>query len=87
VKAHHRVENEVFHIQTLNNYVSRWRGWMQKFRGVGTAYLGNYLAWFRIVVQEPNTVRSWLQGGIKRLANAYREQRQLNSFKNEIFTH
>lgn len=66
---HHRVEDEVFHIQTLNNYVSRWRGWMLKFHGVGTAYLANYLAWFRTVVQEPNTPRSWLQGGVKRLAN------------------
>ncbi|MBL0582922.1 IS1595 family transposase [Aeromonas sanarellii] len=68
-KEHHRVEDEVFHIQTLNNYVSRWRGWMEKFHGVGTAYLANYLAWFRVVVQEPNTARSWLQGGVKRLAN------------------
>lgn len=33
---HHRVEDEVFHIQTLNNNVSRWRGWMLKFYGVGT---------------------------------------------------
>lgn len=40
-KEHHRVEDEVFHIQTLNNYVSRWRGWMEKFHGVGTAYLAN----------------------------------------------
>lgn len=65
---HHRVEDDVF-IQTLNNYVSRWRGWMRKFHGVGTAYLANYLAWFRTVVQEPNTTFSWLQGGVKRLAN------------------
>lgn len=53
--AHHRVEERVFHIQTLNNYVSRWRGWMLKFRGVGTAYLENYLAWFRVVTKGPNT--------------------------------
>ena len=68
-KEHHRVEDDVFHIQTLNNYVSRWRGWMQKFHGVGTAYLENYLAWFRVVVQEPNTARSWLRGGVPRLIN------------------
>ena len=69
VKEHHRVEDDVFHIQTLNNYVSRWRGWMIKFRGVGTGYLENYLAWFRVVVQEPNTARSWLKGGVTRLTN------------------
>jgi hypothetical protein len=55
----HRVEDEVFHIQTLNNYMSRWRGWMQKFHGVGTEYQENYLAWYRVVCQEPNSARSW----------------------------
>lgn len=29
-----RGEDEVYHIQTLNNYISRWRGWMHKFNGV-----------------------------------------------------
>lgn len=65
--AHHRVEDDVFHIQTLNNYVSRWREWMAKFHGVGTDYLANYLAWFRVVNQEPNTSCSWLSGGVTRL--------------------
>ncbi|HDU8490402.1 hypothetical protein [Aeromonas hydrophila] len=44
---HHRVEDEVVHIQMLNNYVSRWCGWMLKFRGVGTAYLVNYQTWLQ----------------------------------------
>lgn len=70
MKEHHRVEDEVFHIQTLNNDVSRWRGWMEKFHGVGTAYLENYLGWFRVVEQEPNMARSWqLTRGVKRLTN------------------
>lgn len=30
-----RVEDEVYHIQTLNNYISRLRGWMARFHGVG----------------------------------------------------
>ena len=64
VKEHHRVEDDVFRIQTLNNYVNRWRGWMLKFHGVGTAYLANYLAWFRTVEQEPNTIRSWAAGWV-----------------------
>jgi transposase-like protein len=65
----HRIEDKVYHIQTLNNYVSRWRGWMQKFHGVGTAYLGNYLAWFRVCNQEENSARSWMAGGMKNLTN------------------
>lgn len=67
--AHHRVEEDVFHIQTLNNYVSRWRGWTAKFHGVGTAYMENYLAWFRVVNQELNTARAWLLYGVTRITN------------------
>jgi transposase-like protein len=69
ISEHHRVEDEVYHIQTLNNYVSRWRLWMLKFQGVGTDYLQNYLAWFRVCNQEPNNAKSWLSGGVKMLAN------------------
>lgn len=69
ISKHRRVEDEVYHIQTLNNYVSRWRGWMQKFHGVGTDYLKNYLAWFRVYNQEPNSAKSWLSGGVKIVNN------------------
>lgn len=36
-----------FHIQNVNNYHSRWKGWMDRFHGVSTRYLPNYLGWFR----------------------------------------
>ena len=64
-----RVEDEVYHIQTLNNYISRWRGWMHRFNGVGTAYLKNYLAWFRVCEQKHNDAKSWLFGGVKIFTN------------------
>ena len=64
-----RVEDEVYHIQTLNNYISRWRGWMHRFNGVGTAYLKNYLAWFRVCEQKHNDAKSWLFGGVKTFTN------------------
>ena len=64
-----RVEDEVYHIQTLNNYISRLRGWMARFHGVGTAYLKNYLAWFRVKEQRRNDAKSWLFGGMKVFAN------------------
>ena len=41
-------------IQTLNNYVSRWRLWMMKFQSVGPDYLKNHLVWFRVCNQESN---------------------------------
>ncbi len=58
---HVRVVDEVFHIQTLNQYVSALKGWMIRFHGVGTAYLENYLAWWRLLAQNGRALkRMWL---------------------------
>lgn len=37
------------HIQNVNAYHSRFRGWLERFNGVATAYLQNYLAWRWII--------------------------------------
>lgn len=37
------------HIQNVNAYHSRFRGWLEGFHGVATAYLQNYLAWRWII--------------------------------------
>jgi transposase-like protein len=44
-----RVIGGQFHIQNVNGYMSRLRSWMSRFRGVGTAYLPNYLGWMRMM--------------------------------------
>lgn len=36
-----------WHIQNVNAYHSRFKGWMLRFHGVATSYLPSYLAWFR----------------------------------------
>lgn len=46
-----RVIDGVYHIQTLNNYMMRWKTWLSRFHGVGTAYLEHYLSWFRFMEQ------------------------------------
>ena len=47
-----RVIKRTYHIQNVNNYMSRLRSWMVRFRGVGTAYLANYLGWMRLMEQQ-----------------------------------
>lgn len=42
-----RVLDNAFHIQNVNAYDSRLKGWMGRFRGVATKYLPNYLGWRR----------------------------------------
>lgn len=36
-----------WHVQNVNAHHSRLKGWIARFRGVATAYLPNYLGWFR----------------------------------------
>lgn len=38
-----------WHIQNVNAYHSRLKGWMRRFRGVATANLQNYLGWRRLL--------------------------------------
>lgn len=39
----------LYHIQNVNNYHSRLKGWIQRFNGVATKYLDHYLNWFRFL--------------------------------------
>lgn len=39
----------LYHIQNVNNYHRRLKGWIQRFNGVATKYLNNYLAWFQVL--------------------------------------
>lgn len=38
-----------WHIQNVNAYHSRLKGWIRRFRGVATNYLHHDLGWFRVV--------------------------------------
>lgn len=39
----------MYHIQNVNAYDSRLKQWMQRFHGVATRYLENYLGWRRLI--------------------------------------
>jgi hypothetical protein len=46
IASHHEhVHEKVLHIQTVNAYVSRFKKWLDRFNGVATKYLPNYLGW------------------------------------------
>ncbi len=51
-----RVVSGVFHIQYVNAYDSRLKGWMRRFHGVATQYLENYLGWRRLIERYANTI-------------------------------
>jgi transposase-like protein len=37
--------NAALHVQNVNAYHSRFKGWLRRFHGVATRYLPNYLGW------------------------------------------
>ncbi len=39
----------IYHINNVNSYDSRLKGWMFRFQGVATKYLPNYLGWHRML--------------------------------------
>jgi transposase-like protein len=56
-----RVIGKVFHIQNVNNYISRLKTWMGRFNGVGTDYLANYLGWRRLFETSEVSTCAWLK--------------------------
>lgn len=60
-----RVLDEVYHIQTLNNYTMRWKSWLVRFQGVGTEYLEHYLTWFRFMEQhKQHSEEDWIRAAL-----------------------
>ena len=60
-----RVIDGIYHIQTLNNYMMRWKTWLNRFHGVGTAYLENYLSWFRFMEQHAAQLeQDWIKAAL-----------------------
>jgi len=45
VSARNERSRGIYHVQTVNSYQGRLRGWMGRFRGVATKYLDRYLTW------------------------------------------
>lgn len=44
-----RIRRPAFHVQNVNAYHSRWKIWMERFHGVASRYLNNYLGWHRML--------------------------------------
>lgn len=51
-----RVVAKVYHVQNVNAYDSRLKNWMQRFHGVATDYLSNYLGWRRLIDHSKSTL-------------------------------
>ncbi len=45
------VKKGIYHVQHVNNFHKRLGDWMDRFNGVATKYLDNYLYWFKFLQQ------------------------------------
>ena len=43
---------EGFHIQNVNAYTSRLKGWLARFKGVASSYLPSYIGWRRMIERD-----------------------------------
>ena len=41
--------SDVYHIQNVNSFHGRFKGWLDRFNGVASKFLDNYLTWFRFL--------------------------------------
>ncbi len=55
------VRNKVYHIQNVNSIHHLIKNWMQKFNGVASKYLQNYMNWFRVLKSEKGDVLKLLK--------------------------
>lgn len=49
LSAGERVRAKTIHLQNVNGYHSRLKGWISRFHGVSTRWLPNYLGWRRML--------------------------------------
>lgn len=70
-----RVKKGIYHIQHVNNFHHRLKDWMERFQGVATKYLDNYLYWFR-----------WLQLGKNLAFERQVEQMLISACRNSVIT-
>jgi hypothetical protein len=68
IKAGIRIKERIFHIQNVNSYDSRLKKWLQRFNGVATRYLDDYLSWRRFYerrAEDAANLKSWLIEAIR----------------------
>ncbi|WP_078411288.1 IS1595 family transposase [Priestia abyssalis] len=76
----------LYHIQNVNNYHSRLKGWIERFNGVATKYLDHYLSWFQFldVIKHRNdntTVSKMMVDSCLLPTNATYEKLRLSIFR------
>jgi transposase-like protein len=71
------VKRDVVHIQNVRLYIRKLEIWMERFHGVATKYLNNYLSWFREIDEfdykiSPKTILIRAMKGDRYNTNHYR---------------
>src|ERR687886_1988674 len=67
-----RVREGASHVQNVNAYHGRLKGWMGRLNGVATRYLPHYLGWRRTLERapEPSASKTWLLAAAQPISTA-----------------
>jgi IS1 family transposase len=75
-----KVIEKVFHIQNVNAYQSRLKAWMDRFHGVATKYLENYLVFFRFLDTNENSKKQPVQSSATLSGNIAKSKRYITFY-------
>ena len=59
-----RVTKEIYHVQNANNLHQRSKKFLERFHGVSTKYLQNYLNWFLALEKVKNSRKRMRELGL-----------------------
>jgi transposase-like protein len=63
--SEHQHTKGAYHLQNVNAYHSRFKGWLLRFHGVATKYLSNYLGWYHAIeLHSKHPTEIWLNAAL-----------------------
>jgi transposase-like protein len=69
ISAGEHVRDGIYHIQNVNGWTGRLKGWMARFKGVATKNLPTYLGWRRMIEAQGDalTTRAYLAAAVPQI--------------------
>jgi transposase-like protein len=77
-------KEDIYHLQNVNSFHSRLKGWTRKFNGVSTKHLSNYLGWFKYKELFKNEKEQIKMKNLLLHANLFYTETKIESVSNRL---
>jgi hypothetical protein len=78
--------SDVYHIQNVNGFHRRFKKWLERFNGVSSKFLDNYLTWFCFLDAHSRETTVSTRDGILATACMAPAQETYSTIRNTTFT-